>query len=168
MYRKIVNYSIIIAFTILLAMLLGWYFYVDYWYRQAIPDNIGLARRVSIVTNSGIFSGCGIAVYKLDDKTYERIAIEGIDYFDDSKYARGHPEKRSYYTYGQWMETPRKDWKRYEDWSYQLTCGGNLGESLFASILKSGNEAGSFYASKQGAHLMVIPEERLVVFTYYD
>ncbi|MBU2712261.1 hypothetical protein, partial [Zooshikella harenae] len=70
-----------------------------------------------------------------------------------------------YHHYGDWLATPRKDWKRDEDilWDF---CGGNLSESLQSLIIQRGKQEGSFYAFSQEAWLMIIPQEKLVVFSH--
>ncbi|WP_157365452.1 hypothetical protein [Zooshikella ganghwensis] len=164
--KVFINIVIGLLFSVFLVITIGYWLYLDYWYRQAVPINIGLGSSISIVTDSGVLSGCGIAVYELDEKTYDKINKEGINFFSSSMQARGHND--SYYAYSEWKETPREDWKRPENWSYQLLCGGDISEKLFNKILHGGQSAGSFYSSKTAAHLMVLPNERLVVFTYYD
>jgi hypothetical protein len=64
------------------------------------------------------------------------------------------------------MQTPRDDWHRAEDWSYELLCGGSIGDSWYDEIVESGRTAGSYYSFKHEAVLMVIPEKRLVVFSH--
>jgi len=152
-----------IILILFLSILLAWFIYEDYWFRKAIPENIGLNYRISIGTNSGPFSGCGVAVYKLDDNAYANIMNDGLNFFISSTHARGH----SGHKYGEWKQTPRHDWVRPKDWIYQLHCG-NLADDLYSKILESGKSNGSYYSLMHEAALMVIPNEKLVVFTYYD
>ncbi len=58
------------------------------------------------------------------------------------------------------------DWSRSENWSYELLCGGNIGDSLYDNIVESGRTDGSYYSFKDEAVLMVIPDKRLVVFSH--
>lgn len=154
------------VFSIFLLISGSLFVYEDYWHRKAIPENIGLSYRISIGTDSDfMFSGCGVAVYRLDSATYEQILEHGLAFFVSSTRARGHIS--DYYKYSEWKETPRHDWRRYEDWSYQFHCG-NLSENLYKKILKYGKSQKSYYALRSESALMVIPEERLVVFTFND
>ncbi|MBU2713293.1 hypothetical protein, partial [Zooshikella harenae] len=68
---------------------LGWVVFEDYWYRQFIPKEIGLSYRLSIGSDSGIREGCGVAVFKLSDDTYQQISNEGIRFFENIQQARG-------------------------------------------------------------------------------
>jgi len=149
---------------IVVALIGAWYLFEDYWYRQAIPENIGLSYRISITSDSGLREGCGTAVYKLAGKTAESIKEQGLKFFEESGQARGHSDR--YYTYGEWMETPRGDWARSENWSYELVCGGSIGDSLYDDIVESGRTGGSYYSFMDEAVLMVIPDKKLVVFSF--
>ncbi|WP_417547294.1 hypothetical protein [Marinobacter segnicrescens] len=149
---------------ILFALIGAWYLFEDYWYRKAIPENIGLSYRISITSDSGFREACGTAVYKLGGKTAEAIKELGVKFFEESGQARGHSD--SYYTYGEWRETPRGDWTRSENWSYELLCGGSIGESLYDDIVESGRTSGSYYSFKREGVLMVIPDKKLVVFSH--
>ncbi len=58
------------------------------------------------------------------------------------------------------------DWRRSENWSYELLCGGSIDDYLYSEIVESGRTGGSYYSFKREAVLMVIPEKRLVVFSH--
>lgn len=150
--------------VIVIALIGAWYLFEDFWYRKAIPEDIGLSYRISITSDSGFREGCGTAVYKLGGKTAEAIKKQGVKFFEESDQARGHSDR--YYTYGEWMETPRDDWTRSENWSYELLCGGGIGDSLYDDIVESGRTGGSYYSFKDEAVLMVIPDKKLVVFSH--
>ena len=150
--------------VIVVALIGARYLFEDYWYRKAIPENIGLNYRISITSASGLREGCGTAVYRLDGKTAEAIKEQGVTFFEESVQARGHADR--YYTYGEWMETPRDDWTRPENWSYELLCGGSVDDSLYDEIVESGRTSGSYYSFKDEAVLMVIPDKKLVVFSH--
>jgi len=49
----------------------------DYWYRQIIPENIGLDYHISIGATFGLREGCAVAVYRLGDVTYFEIQKKG-------------------------------------------------------------------------------------------
>ncbi|MGI0117843.1 hypothetical protein [Zooshikella sp. RANM57] len=142
---------------------LGWVVFEDYWYRQFIPKEIGLAYRLSIGSDSGFREGCGVAVFKLSDETYQQISHEGISFFKNIQQARGSSDYS--HSYGDWSATPRKDWTRDEDiyWGF---CGGNLSESLQSLIIHRGKQEGSFYAFSHEAWLMIIPQEKLVIYSH--
>jgi hypothetical protein len=89
---------------------------------------------------------------------------EGLRFFDPSIKARGHSGWN--YEYSKWKETPRQGWNRTENWSYELLCGGSLNDDLYRSIVKAGRSSGSYYSKKHEAVLMVIPNQKLVVFAH--
>lgn len=150
--------------VVVVSILVAWYLFEDYWYRQVIPENIGLSYRITITSNSGFREGCGTAIYRLSNETAKAIQQKGLEYFTNSKQSRGYSDH--YHKYGEWHETPRKDWKRPENWSFELLCGGAINDSLYKKIVESGQTYGSYYSLKPEAVLMVIPNMKLVVFAY--
>jgi hypothetical protein len=153
-----------IIVLVVVAIFVAWYFFEDYWFRQIIPENIDLSYRITITSSSGIREGCGTAIYRLSDQTAKSIQEMGLEYFSNSKQSRGYAD--TYHKYGEWQETPRKDWKRSENWSYELLCGGAIKKSLYKKIVDSGQIHGSYYSFTPEAVLMVIPSKNLVVFSY--
>ena len=117
---------------------------------------------MEITGKSGGIKGCGTAIYKLSEKTYQNIKEHGLEFLNSDLQPRNNSTSR----YAQWKETPRKDWKRGEDWGFELLCGGKLPDNLYKEIVKSGKKAGSFYTKKHEAVLMIIPEKRLVIFSH--
>ncbi len=142
----------------------AWYLFEDFWYRRYIPENIGLNYHISIKSSAGFREGCGTAVYRMNRETAEAIKEQGIKFFAGAGQDKGRPG--GYHVYGKWMQTPRDDWHRAENWSYELLCGGSIGDSLYDEIVESGRTAGSYYSYKHEAVLMVMPEKRLVVFSH--
>lgn len=134
----------------------------DYWYRQPIPTNLGLTHKIEITSQSAGIKGCGTAIYKLSEETYNNIQAKGLSYLNSDL----QPRKNSKNHYQEWRETPRPDWTREENWSFELQCGGNLPPDLYSSILESAKSTGSYYTIKHEAVLMVLPEKRLVVFSH--
>ena len=111
----------------------------------------------------GLRESCGVHVFELKKITISQIEKEGIFFLNTAKQARGH--SNHYYSYGRWFKTPRKDWKRPENWSYELICS-DLSAELQDILINGGKSEGSFYSFGQEKALMVIPKYKLLILTH--
>ena len=159
---NLIKKSIIILVISFIVATLSYYAIEDHWYRQFIPQNIGLLNKIKITGESGGLKGCGTAIYKLSKEAYQNIKEHGLEFLNSDL----QPRKNSEHLYVKWKETPREDWIREEDFAFELLCGGELPDELYKEIVKSGKKAGSFYTKKHEAVLMIIPEKRLVIFSH--
>lgn len=156
-----------ISLLILTALLFGiayLYCLSDQNWRNTIPIELVLgSTQYSNSDQQGLRESCGVHVFELKKITIDQIEKEGITFLNTAKQARGHDNY--YYSYGEWIQTPRKDWKRPENWSYELMCS-NLSAELQGIIINSGKSKGSFYSHGQEKTLMVIPNHKLIVLTH--
>lgn len=156
-----------VAFSILIIMALGIFYLVwlnDQYWRDTIPGEFNLGS--TLHSNSdlqGITEACGVHVYELEESTLDKIKAKGIDFLNTVKQARGHSDY--YYSYGEWQNTPRKDWKRPENWVYELMCA-SMPPKLQGIIIDGGKNPGSFYSHGQEKVLMVIPNHKIVVLMH--
>lgn len=156
-----------VSTLIFVALLLGigyLYWLNDQSWRNSIPIELVLGS--TLYSNSdqqGLRESCGVHVFELNKITIDQIEKEGISFLNTAKQARGYGNH--YYSYGEWLQTPRKDWKRPENWSYELMCS-NLSTELQGIIINSGKSEGSFYSHGQEKTLMVIPNHKLIVLTH--
>lgn len=140
------------------------YWLNDQSWRSTIPIELGLgSTQYSNSDQQGLRESCGVHVFELKQITIDQIEKEGISFLNTAKQARG--DSNYYYSYGEWLHTPRKDWKRPENWSYELMCS-NLATELQGIIINSGKSEGSFYSHGQEKTLMVIPKHKLIVLTH--
>lgn len=153
--------------SIFIALLLGFgylYWLNDQQWRKTIPNELILgSTKYSNSDLQGLRESCGVHVFELKQATINKIKNEGISFLNTAKQARGHDNY--YYSYGEWLQTPRKDWKRPENWSYELMCS-NLSPELQGIIINSGQSKGSFYSHGQEKNLMVIPKHKLIILTH--
>ena len=142
----------------------SFYFYDDYFYRRYIPEEIELGHRISITTESGVFEGCGTAVYLLNEETAREIESEGLVFFENLHSVNRDSGTNS--KWESWLATPRENWTRLENWQYELNCGGEIEANLFNRIVAGSTTKGAYYSLRDGAVLMVLPKQKMVVFSY--
>ncbi len=151
-------------FTILLFGFGYLYCFNDQQWRKTIPNELILgSTKYSNSDLQGLRESCGVHVFELNQTTINQIKNEGTSFLNTAKQARG--DDNYYYSYGEWLQTPRKDWKRPENWIYELMCS-NLSSELQGIIINSGQSKGSFYSHGQEKTLMVIPKHKLIVLTH--
>ncbi|ASP37806.1 hypothetical protein CHH28_03560 [Bacterioplanes sanyensis] len=136
----------------------------DQYWRDVIPQEFGLG--ATLHSNSdlqGIRESCGVHVFQLDDVTLNKVLSGGLGFVNTAQQARGYGDY--YYRYGEWQPTPRQDWKRAENWSYELMCASMPAE-LQGIILDAGKQSGSYYSHGQEKVLMVLPKHKMIVFIH--
>jgi len=133
--------AVIILITFLFG--LGYLYWLNYQlWRKTIPIELVLgSTEYSNSDLQGLRESCGVHVFELNQVTINKINNEGLTFLNTAKQARGYEDY--YYSYGEWFKTPRKDWKRPENWSYELMCS-SLSTELQEILIKSGQSEGSF------------------------
>ena len=156
-----------IAVLIFITLLFGLgylYWLNDQLWRKIIPIELVLgSTEYSNSDQQGLTESCGVHVFELKQITINKINNEGLSFLNTAKQARGYEDY--YNSYGEWFKTPRKDWKRPENWSSELMCS-RLSTELQEILIKSGQGEGSFYSHGQEKTLMVIPKYKLIVLTH--
>lgn len=160
---RILKKGTISIFIILIVGVLYLIWLNDRHWRDVIPIQFDLGSTLHSNTDlQGLREACGVHVYELKDSTLHKIKNDGVNFLNTAREARGY--SNFYYSYGEWMQTPRKDWKRPENWVYELMCA-NIPAKLQGIIIDSGRSQGSFYSQGQEKILMVIPSHKIIVLT---
>lgn len=114
----------------------------------------------------------GAVILRLSESAADEMRERGLEFFAGAERARGALNKRrGPAIYEPWQPTPLpREWQDEalgELWSSLYTL--KMDRTLYAEVV-SAREAGSFYTKKvnSGAKLVVIPERRLVVYTWWD
>jgi hypothetical protein len=167
--------------AIVTALWLGWSVLKTNFYRGAIPSEIGLTFGLATTgSDSNLVAAllpippkaCGGAIFGLSSGTAEAINREGTAFLSNARQGRGYDNKSDrlyyYYSYVPWQETPLPDGWLAESllgqW-YGLSCM-SLSNSFAESITKAAGNPGSFFTTGPSKMLLVVPELRLVVYTY--
>jgi hypothetical protein len=167
LYKKRYFKTIVV---ILLLPFFGYEAFQYYWYSLVLPSQIQITYPVSIGDESGFREGCGVAVFKVSDKTIEAIQKEGLKFFDAATQGRGYPKPSEplsfsdYHTYDTWKETPvPPSWVSEGSW---FRCSV-IRDDVAREIIKAAKLPGSFYTTQPEGQLLVIPSLGYVVFSYY-
>lgn len=131
-------------------------------FRQVLPQRIEPAGLVLIDGISGLREGCGVAVWQLDKGSADGLRREGLAYLHGARQARGYSD--DYYRYGAWQATPLPEALGTDGW-LPLGCA-DPGTELEARILRAAQGSSGFYSKKSEGVLLVLPEQRLIVFGY--
>ena len=127
----------------------------QYWYLGFVPPQIRTAGAVRISGKSGFLSGCGVAIFHLSTATRDAIRRQGLAFLGPARAARQT-------TYEFWHETPMR-----AEMLGGMNCA-SLSRSLSDDVYKGAEKPGSYYAMEGQTILLVIPESKLVVFSYLD
>ncbi len=154
--------------VILLSPFFAYEAFQYYWYALVLPPQIQITYPVSIGDESHFREGCGVAVFKVSDKTIEAIQKDGLKFFDGATQGRGYPKPSEplygYHTYETWKETPVPfGWVSEGTW---FMCSV-IRPDVAREIVKAAKLPGSFYTIKPEGQLLVIPSLGYVVFSYY-
>ena len=115
----------------------------------------------------------GAVILRLSRDTAEDMRERGLEFFAGAERARGvlNNQRRGPAVYEPWRPTPLPwEWQDEalgELWGSLYTL--KMDRTLYAEVVCA-REAGSFYTKKvnSGANLVVIPEKRLVIYTWWD
>jgi hypothetical protein len=158
---------LVASFLLIIALWLLWGVLGTIYYRAAIPAEIGLTFGLATI---GSIDRCGGAILGLDEVTATSIRKQGLAFFKNPPQGRGitDPNDQRHLAYEPWQRTPLPDGWVSESavgaW-LGLTCMG-LSPSFTVLIAKAGHEQGSFYAVGGNKMLLVIPTQKLAVYTY--
>jgi hypothetical protein len=114
----------------------------------------------------------GAVVLTLSDRTLEAISKDGLSFFDNAKQARGELSRRGPTAYESWKFSPLpEEWFRTETLSGLWHGAARAGmSSSMRKRLAAAAQKEVFYTQKVGgrATLVIIPSERLVVYSWSD
>ena len=92
--------------------------------------------------------GCGAAIYRLSDYSTDEITNQNLNFFDSN-----------------WKETPIQK-ETLPVMNFGLDCS-NASDTLLDKIDRSTNRNGSYYTYDRESVLIIIPEFKLAVFSYF-
>jgi len=164
------------AALLFLAIVGEWQFETNF-YRRALPAEL---ETEGLATTGSDFSllrllmpirleACGGAIFRLTERNVADIKRQGLSFFRAARQGRGYQEGDPGYRshiYQPWQEAPVPDsWVSEGTW-LGLACM-NLGRDLTRSITSAARGPGVYFTTTTGgAFLVVLPEMKLVVFTY--
>ncbi len=164
-FLKFLLYSMAAIF---LCAYLAFSFYENLFYRQAIPAHIQVERIVEKESDGWIRESCGGVVFQLSADTIDRIKKDGTRFLDETLIGRGYEDEgnrnQRYYTYAAWKKTP---FLGYEGIPVGAACLTKDNKELAKIIFQGWRTEGSFYTQKHEAELLIIPEEGILIMTYF-
>jgi hypothetical protein len=140
------------------AIALAWllfYAWQEHWYRGFIPRPIRTTGALGISGEAGLRGGCGVAIFRLSNETRDAIRTRGLAFLGPVRRA----ERTSY---DPWQETPVRS-----ELLVGMACA-NVGRSLSDAVYEGVSKPGSYVAMGRSSTLLVIPDSKLVVFSYMD
>lgn len=135
------------------------------WYRGSLPRDVGVLWPIEISGKGNVFGGCGAVIFHLSPGTKASINKEGVTYFRNARQAR--KSSKFHYRYENWKETPLPRAFLGDGMWPGLACSDADIERKKA-IVASAKMDGSYYSTKSNALLLVIPNRRIVVYSYFD
>jgi hypothetical protein len=170
-----------LTFVVLVGLIgLHWTVLSTRFYRAAIPEQLeltySLPTKGSDVSILAAMAGarqqaCGGVLFDLTAKTASLITEHGLKGLDSALQGRGyldptHPYFHRY-TYQPWQETPLPPaWTSEGMWA-GLHCM-DLSASVTGPIVSAAKAPGSYFTTGSRKMLLVIPKQRLLVYTYRD
>jgi hypothetical protein len=141
------------------------------YFKNLIPSEIQINGTVLVDGETGGLEGCGVAIFRLDSATLEKIRANGIHALDEAKQSRKKKLLRDdYQTYTPWAETPyleTGDGMTLADrWLGGFVCS-NIDTDLSNHIHSALKSTNSYYSTTHEAGLIVIPDLGLIVYSYF-
>jgi hypothetical protein len=137
-----------------------------YWYLSMLPARIGTSYPIHISGQSDFREGCGIAVFRLDRATTQRIQAQGIGFLNTARQSRKWQD--AYHTLQEWKPTPHPRDRESDKTilTYGLACS-DASSSLSSRLDHAVRAPGSFYAFGPEKVIVVLPSQRLVVLSWF-
>jgi hypothetical protein len=161
-----------LALTVL-AVMLGWHFWVRSFREGAIPAEIGLAGDFQRGEYQGeIIAPCGIFSFKMTSETIENIRKNGLHFFVSADRSR-----KEFLYFRDWRESPviyrgrSKLSQKYDDYISEYIssrCSHGFDPLVREKIVAALGRPGSYYSIDLGFQLFVLPDMGLVVGTWQD
>lgn len=148
--------ALIFGLALALGLTQGYRSFEARWYVQAIPAEIEVGQAVAIDGEWGIREGCGVAIFRLTEAARERIQLHGLEALSGARKGRGRPE---YNAYEAWVATPVPRQLR------GIACA-RLPDALTGRIHRALSTPGNYITHGYEFDLLIIPQQRLVVYGY--
>jgi len=138
---------------------MGLWFERQSFFKGVLPEKLEISGAISIA-NSILIDTCFFAVYKLSDKTIDRINQEGLTFFTDATKGRDYRQedyRKDYYIYNEWRTSPFIG----RIFRHGMSCARSNGFDI--SLLERANDG--FYTWHYRGELRVIPKLGIVVLS---
>jgi hypothetical protein len=161
---KTANYLVATMGTFFLLIFLPmkvWNYWEIHTYREMIPSQFELSETVYHDEQlAGLIEGCGVAIFRLSDKTLVRIRHEGLAYLESTRLGR---EGDSYPHYQPWKVTPAVG---NENLFRGAHCAHKPPATLQQAQLFVRHKEGSFFTTGYEKDLVIIPSLGVLIFSY--
>ena len=162
--KKLLTVIIIIVLSANLALNL----FKENHYIGLIPAKLEIQKTLLIQDKSGIFSGCGVIIFRISGKIINDIKEQGIGFFKDASIARS-PSPNTHSNYGEWSSTPLPESSFSEGFPLMgAGCSGGLNNIWINKITEATKSSGSYYSYSNGGMLLVIPDLKIMILDYWD
>ncbi|MGO1068148.1 hypothetical protein [Lysobacter sp. CA199] len=137
-----------------------------WWMAGVIPEPLGISHPVFIDGISDWREGCGIAVFRMDRRTARAISNQGLSFFRNVRHSRKAHDPC--HTFEAWQPTPHVPDLTDDQslLSLGLTCA-DADPALAEELEEAVRAPGNFHANGPEKVLVVFPEKRLIVLSYY-
>ncbi|WP_263588664.1 hypothetical protein [Sphingopyxis sp. GC21] len=129
---------------------------------RQVPTKIGIQRTI----HSEHHQACVFGLYEMGDATARAIKQQGLEFFKDATMAEGF-SKPVYYQ--AWKKTPippdELDEGRIPS---GFQCIRGIDDKTYAYIHRAAIEAGAYYVSRGNNTILVIPENKMIVYSKFD
>ena len=152
----------VLLLVFLLLPLLSYKIFQYYWFTKILPAQIEVTYPLSLGTESGLIrEGCGVAVFKVSQRTLQEIQSGGLTFLNSATKSRGYSDP--YHQFELWQESPAPlNWVRNGTW---FMCS-QPEKTLSDEIIKAAKRRGSYYTTKPEGQLFIIPSLGYVVLSY--
>jgi hypothetical protein len=166
MKKKFILASVVASLAFLLFLCFA--DYEGFWYKRLLPEKMGITHRIAVEGDSGLMEGCGIAAFTLSDSTLEHIKKQGLKFFDDALQSR---RMASRITYQPWKMLPGDEFEEnILAAGFALRgerCAPNFLNDWGAKVNEAATHSGGFYTTGHKSEILVLPQYKIVVFSYF-
>lgn len=137
---------------------------VERLYLNAVPVEVETTENARISFRKPFLDDpCGIAIFTLSERTRERIAKEGIQFFKSVVTPRGYPFNQ--YDFSAWQPTPAPNLMG-DSILYGMSCASFTMAPNESDLVKALHSPGSYVSKGTNKALLVIPELGIVVYGF--
>ncbi|TCS31964.1 hypothetical protein EDC30_1262 [Paucimonas lemoignei] len=159
---------IAVGIVLLFVVAKGCSYFDEYWYEGFLPDSVEVDKALYVASSGGFGEGCGVAIYKIDAKTSERIRAKGIAAVQSSRKAKRHENR----LYSEWKETPyvepEPEGLLRSRWLSGLAQGcSDIPDDMNAAIYNAMKTPGSFYATALESGVIIFPKLGWIMFSHF-
>ena len=165
---KVLPFARVIAIAAVLLLLVtkGCTYFTVYWFEGLLPQSVEVEEALYIADSGGFREGCGVAIYKLEGKTLERIRAGGLAAVKDSRQAKRRQDRQ----YSEWKETPyvEPEGALQTRWLSGLAEGcSDIPHDMSKAIYFAMKSSGSFYATARESGVIIFPGLGWIMFSYF-